>query len=92
MLPRSARSDLIPLFYFHTQTGTRYTDVDGTDLAGPVDARRQAIQTCGQMMQEAPEGFWGSRPWSVTVTDAVGLVLWEISIDGQSSAATMTMD
>lgn len=76
------------LFYFHTQTDTRVTDDEGTELDGPVEARRQAINTCGQMMQDAPEGFWGSRPWTVTVTDAVGLVLWEISMDGQSTPAT----
>jgi hypothetical protein len=78
-------------FFFHTQTGTRFTDNDGTELDGPVAARRQAIETCGQMMREAPEGFWGSRPWSVTVTDEAGLVLWEIYIDGQASAATAAM-
>jgi hypothetical protein len=38
-------------------------------------------------MRDCADTFWGSRPWSVTVTDAVGLVLWEIEMDGTSSAA-----
>ena len=74
-------------YFFHTQTGTRTTDDEGVVLDGPIEARRQAIQTCGQMMQDAPEGFWGSRPWNVTVTNNSGLVLWEISMDGAACAA-----
>ena len=75
------------LFFFHTQTDTRFTDEEGTEIDGPVEARRQAIRTCGEMMRDAPEGFWGSRPWSVTVTDPAGLVLWDIHVDGSPSAA-----
>jgi hypothetical protein len=69
-------------YFFHTQTDTRFTDDEGVALEGPVQARRQAIKTCGQMLADAPEGFWGSRPWTVTVTNVAGLVLWEISMDG----------
>ena len=36
--------------------------------------------------------FWRSRPWSVTVTDARGLILWEVSMDGVSSAAGQQID
>jgi hypothetical protein len=77
----------MPRYFFNTQTGTRFTDEDGFELDGPVEARRQAIITCGEMMRDAPEGFWGSRPWHVTVTDPDGLVLWEIMMDGNASAA-----
>jgi len=77
----------MPRYFFHTQTDTRTTDEHGTEFDGPVQARREAIRTCGEMMREAPEGFWGSRPWTVTVSDAVGLVLWEIFMDGTSSPA-----
>ncbi len=75
------------LFFFHTQTEKRNTDNEGTELPSRREARRQAIQTCGEMMRDCPEGFWGSRPWNVTVTDATGLILWEIFMDGVSSAA-----
>jgi hypothetical protein len=77
----------MPLFYFHTQNDIRSTDEDGTECLGPVEARREAIRSCGEMLKDAPEGFWGSRPWSVTVTDHTGLVLWDISVDGSTSAA-----
>jgi uncharacterized glyoxalase superfamily protein PhnB len=79
------------LYFFHSQTSTRLSDEIGTNLDHPAEARRQAIAMCGEMMQEAPEDFWGSRPWSVTVTDAFGLVLWEIYIDGTSAPAAATI-
>lgn len=79
-------------FYFHTETDVRTTDTEGHECASYSDARREAIKTCGQMMQDAPEVFWGSRPWSVSVTDSTGLILWEIYLDGQTSAAGRTLD
>jgi hypothetical protein len=81
------RSICVPRFFFHTQTDTRFTDEEGIELPDAVAARGEAIRMCGEMMRDAPEGFWGSRPWTVTVTDATGLVLWDISIDGAASAA-----
>lgn len=53
----------------------------------PLEARAQTIVMCTQMVKDAPEGFWASRPWTVTVTDAAGLVLWETSVDGFASPA-----
>lgn len=75
-------------YFFHVQTNVRISDQDGTELDGPIEARREAIRTCGEIMQGAPESFWDSRPWSVTVTDATGLILWEVFMDGFASAAT----
>jgi uncharacterized glyoxalase superfamily protein PhnB len=82
----------MPRFYFHMQTDTRHTDVDGADYDTYAEARKAAIQTCGQMMQDAPETFWGSRLWSVTVTDDAGLIMWEIQLDGQSTAASRGLE
>ncbi len=73
-------------YFFHIQTISRITDEDGLELSSPIEARRQAIETCGQMLKDAPDGFWGSRPWTVTVTDHAGLILWELSMDGYQSA------
>ena len=64
-------------FYFHTETDVRTTDTDGQEFATYGEARVEAIRTCGQLMKDAPEVFWGSRPWSVTVTDKSGFILWE---------------
>jgi hypothetical protein len=44
------------------------------------------------MMKDAAIAFWGSRPWNVSVTDGTGLILWEIYIDGQTSAAGRSLE
>lgn len=80
------------IYYFHTQTNTRETDSEGTEFATPLEARAEAIVTCGQMMKDAPDSFWGSRPWSVIVTDANGLILWDLSMDGFASPSAMQLD
>jgi hypothetical protein len=67
------------------------TDPEGYELATPGEARQQAIQTCRQMMVDAADSFWGTRPWSVTVTDADGLILWEISMDGFAAPASLEL-
>jgi len=40
------------------------------------------------MMIDAADAFWGSRPWSITVTNAEGLILWEIIMDGSATPAS----
>lgn len=77
----------MPRYLFHSQTDSRYSDSEGVEFATPHDARKEAIRLCGEMLKDSPEPFWGSRPWSVTVTNDAGLILWEIFIDGVSSAA-----
>jgi hypothetical protein len=78
---------MMALYFFHIQTDSRMTDETGIDLATPLEARAEAIRTCGEMVKDDPKNFWGSRPWSVVVTDAAGLILWELSMDGFASSA-----
>ncbi len=74
-------------YFFHSETDNRFTDPEGVELATPEQARGEAIKMCAQMMHEAPKSFWGSRPWSITITDEAGLILWNIDIDATSSVA-----
>jgi hypothetical protein len=46
-------------YFFHSQTMTRHTDEEGVELETPLQARREAIRSFGEMMRDAPEGFWG---------------------------------
>jgi hypothetical protein len=82
----------MPRFFFHTETDGRSTDTEGLVYPGYIEARREGIRTAGQMMQDVPEVFWGSRPWSVTITDEDGLILWEIHLDGQTSPAGRSLE
>jgi hypothetical protein len=36
--------------------------------------------------------FWELRPWSVSVTDAEGLIMWELHLDGQISPAGRALE
>jgi hypothetical protein len=78
-------------YFFHTLNETRTTDHEGYECATPAAARTMAIQTCGEMVQHDADGFWGSRPWSVTVTNAEGLIMWEVTMDGYSAPAAMNV-
>jgi len=78
-------------YFFHTQSNSRITDAIGIELKGPHEARKQAVESCGELLRDGGDSFWGSRPWSVIVTDEVGLVLWELSMDGAASAAAATL-
>ena len=77
----------MPRYFFHTDTDNRFTDEEGVECLNAIAARQAAIATCGEMMQGCAETFWGSRPWTVTVTDATDLILWQITIDGTAAPA-----
>ncbi len=77
----------MPRYYFHTSTQSRFTDDEGLDCATSEDARRVAIKTCSEMIHGCEDAFWGTRPWTVTVTDAMGLIMYEIAVDGFASPA-----
>lgn len=79
-------------YFFHTQTSTRYTDEEGSEFGTPVAARDEAIELCAELVKGAPDRFWGSRPWTVTVTDASGLILWELSVDGVAAPAAANLE
>ena len=74
----------MPRYFFHTQNSSRVTDTEGTNLADHQAARHEAILTAGQLMRDGVNAFWGTRPWSVTVTNDDDVVLMEISMDGRS--------
>jgi hypothetical protein len=85
VLPPANRSPIVPRYYFHTQTDMRLTDPEGLELRGDTEARAEAIKACGEMVRDAPHSFWGSRPWTVTVTNGAGFVLYEVSMDGHAT-------
>lgn len=72
----------MPRYFFHTSTDTRFTDDEGVDCATLADARRMAFRTCSELIHAAEDTFWGTRPWTVTVTDVKDIILYEIAIDG----------
>jgi hypothetical protein len=64
------------------------TDDTGLEFATAQEARHEAIRSAGKLLRDAAEPFWGARPYSVTVTNEAGLVMWEIYMDGVNAAAS----
>ena len=79
-------------YFFHIQTDSRLTDDDGMELISPQEARAQAIATCAEIVRDNPDSFWGSRPWTVVVTDARGVILWDIAMDAQASPTALALE
>lgn len=77
----------MPLYFFHTQTSSRVSDEEGMELPNMRSAQHEAIRTAGEMMRDGVDVFWGTRPWSVTVTNDAGLILLEIEMDGVAAPA-----
>ena len=82
----------MPRYYFHHQSHVRTTDKTGLEFDTPEEARHQAIRSAGELLRDAAEPFWGSRPYSVSVTDEAGLIMWEIYMDGVNAAASPISD
>jgi hypothetical protein len=60
-------------FYFNVINSETELDPDGTQLAGIAEARLQALEMLGAMLQEAGSSFpWGGAPWRVWVSDGPG--------------------
>jgi hypothetical protein len=59
----------MPRYYFQVTDGRFIVDKDGTQLADLHAARVMAIQTAGEMIQDAGREFWDGDEWQMHVTD-----------------------
>jgi hypothetical protein len=72
-------------FYFHTESDTRRSDTVGEGLPSLEDARTEAVRLCAGMMQDGAREFWGTKPWTMTVTDETGLIFFTLEVHGQDA-------
>lgn len=77
----------MPHYFFHTESHVRTIDTEGTELPDVKAARAAATKCVAEILKDNAERFWGSKPWCMTVTDAVGLILFSIEVHGQASPA-----
>jgi hypothetical protein len=59
----------MPRYFFHVIDGTFIVDRDGAQLADLQAARVMAIQTAGEIIQDAGREFWDGSEWQMHVTD-----------------------
>jgi hypothetical protein len=76
------------IFYFHTESESRFTDTEGTELLGMTQARAEAARLAARMLAESAPKFWTTKPWTITVTDKSGLIFFAIEVSGYSAPAS----
>lgn len=59
----------MPRYFFHVADGRDIPDTEGTSLAGPDEARAQALRTAGEILREEGMTFWRGAEWRMEVTD-----------------------
>ena len=78
MLPPHGRGAPIPQYFFHIYNGSAHPDTEGTDLPGPEEARWEAVQTAGEIIQSDGVKSLKDSDWHMEVTDAAGNALFRL--------------
>lgn len=75
------------LFHFHLSCGQDTLDEEGSELPTLHDARCHAVKMMAEVLCTAPERYWESEYYRVTVTDSTGLTLFMVEIVSTDAAA-----
>ncbi len=59
-------------YFFHLRDGRENIDEHGVELAGPAEAREQAVITSGEVSRDNGAKFWDGQEWRLWVTDEGG--------------------
>ncbi len=62
----------MPRYFFHVRDSGEYLDTDGVVLAGPAEARAEAVRASGEMLRDIGGRFWDSGEWRMWVVDESG--------------------
>ncbi len=74
----------VPRYFFHLDgDGNPGRDEDGAVLAGPEQARAEAVVFIGELLHDAGGGFWNAPGWHLRVTDAAGATVCLLTIRGE---------
>ncbi len=76
-------------YFFHTECDIRHTDSEGVPLADMTAARKAAAESVAALLKDGAHVFWGTKPWTMTVTDERGLIFFVIEVHGQDAPAVM---
>lgn len=75
----------MPRYFFSCEGAETFRDEEGTELPDLRSAQLQAIQQCGQILQDHAEGFAASPYWRVFVTDEDGRILFQLKFTASLS-------
>jgi hypothetical protein len=63
----------VPRYFFHVHDSVDLLDNDGTELAGPDEARVQAVVTAGELLRDVGGRFWNSPEWRLCGRPLIGI-------------------
>lgn len=68
----------MPRYHFHVSDARDGRDVDGIELTGENEARAMALRYSGEIIGDSTDSFWHLDRWSMRVTDASNVTLFEL--------------
>jgi hypothetical protein len=72
----------MPRYFFHLHDGIEVPDRDGVEIAGPNEARVQALIACGEAIKELRGTFWEHAAWQMQVVDERGTAVCTLTLSG----------
>lgn len=78
----------MPRYFFHVVDGSTFTDLEGTELPNIKAARNEAVRFAGSLLKDKPETFWDAGEWTMRVTDAADLTLFQLIFYASDGAVT----
>ena len=78
-----AEERVVPRYFFHFHDGKDIPDLEGTELAGPEEARNQAVIACGEALRDLGGEFWEHKEWTMRVVDWHANVVCELKFSGK---------
>ena len=66
-------------YFFHTADGALVCDEEGVELPSLDVAREEGARLMAELLRDDPHEFWGPDGLKLSVTDASGLLLFELS-------------
>ena len=70
----------MPRFFFRTEDGKCFPDLDGTELSGVEAAKAEAILTFGEMIREFQDEFWKCGALRLYVKDEASVTLFTLDL------------
>lgn len=68
--------------------GTRPCERYPIEGSGPAALRRELVHFIGDVLKEASPAFWNDEDWTFEVRDERGLILYTVSLQAYTMAAT----
>jgi hypothetical protein len=75
----------MPRYFFHVHDSTEVIDREGTILAGPEEARVQAVIAAAEALKDFATQFWNGAEWRMWVTDETGATVCALRFSAEHS-------